>query len=201
MRSDDGPSCGSNVVVGNLTNDASNLRDYGQVNMRAAIAVRSTDNVEYYLAYEEFVTRENIHVEQRLMQKLYIRYNEFQGIPNNSKIIFVCTWSPCMSCTNELIPDFMKRIRYREKFLRVKFRFQDYYSRDRYQCGVDAWSTVKDAQEAYADRCRKYGIHSAPGIFIDHEAIGGAVEIGRKFKSHLVIQIDDGARTSPAMFW
>ena len=120
--------------MGQATNAAFEIlpKDLGK-SMTAALYVRDRSDNKLHQASATYSTLTGgAHVEQTLMVNLHEASNEFNKIPNNAVIIFAANWSPCKTCTGKLIPDFMSRINYKEKNIRVRFRFRKHYTRANY---------------------------------------------------------------------
>ncbi|WP_031319470.1 hypothetical protein [Pseudomonas fluorescens] len=100
------------------------------------------------------------HIEQELMIELHKKFGEgLNTLPANSKIIFYQYWSPCRTCTDATIPDFLRRFGLIEKNIRVKFRFIDYYSKANVPNSTkqELWETNAEAQQAYDIACISSG--------------------------------------------
>lgn len=136
-------------------------------NMCAGLCVKDPSDNEYFYSlqgnsYYDY-NKTLYHVEMQLAQQLYAKFGSFDYVPNNSTIVFYCTWSPCRTCTSDLIPDIVTRLNAQNRFIRVKFRFVKHYSKDIYtgyigeHGGKNLWETIYEAQAAYNELQNQYG--------------------------------------------
>jgi hypothetical protein len=127
-------------------------------NMHACVLVKDTDHNQYYRNnifndgfYSTYDAHSSTgHVEVELFQKLYGYFGNFSNIPNNSTIIFAAKWSPCTQCTAQDIPNFLAALDIQNRNIRVKFRFENYYSlTDWPHNNLHRWTDNATAQQAY----------------------------------------------------
>jgi len=79
-------------------------------------------------AFRKFVFKDGDHVELGMMQWLEQQFPN-GSFPDDTTIVFACTWSPCKQCTEALIPNWLAtKAKLGERPLRVKFRYRKYYS-------------------------------------------------------------------------
>ena len=101
---------------------------------------------------KSFTFNYGAHIEQELMKAIHDKFGEgLRDLPANSKIIFYQYWSPCRTCTEATIPDFLHRFKLIEKNIVVKFRFIKYYSKENVigSTKQELWTSNSEAQQAY----------------------------------------------------
>jgi hypothetical protein len=95
------------------------------------------------------------HVEVMALNKLIEQIG--WPIPDFSRIIFVCNWSPCVHCTEDVIPTFMKSW-FGNPTIRVRFRFVNYATPTSLpSLKVKLYTDPITAQEKYNELAQNYG--------------------------------------------
>lgn len=157
--------------MGKLTDDAADqlesiLRQRGLDvdKMASTLWLHDHTGKNVFIKLAVFGEQQWDHVERILMQKLYERYqNNWANVPNKSRIVFVCTWSPCIKCASELIPQLAKDLDAEERGISIKFIFREYYEKGKFtpskheNAGTSLWETQKDTQKFYEKLCKKSG--------------------------------------------
>lgn len=114
-----------------------------------------------------------VHVEDMLLHQLDVWWG-YANIPANAKIVFYGNWSPCKHCINETIPRAFAKMNIVEKNLRLRFRFNNYYTQDNWQGagkqtrqesgGRFFWASADDADNAYMQLASLYGKFATKNI-------------------------------------
>ena len=173
--------------------------------MQAVLLLKDPSDNKYLQVHGSYGDSGTDHVEMVLMQGLYERYPEFRDVPNNSTIIFAAKWSPCAQCTTSTIPSFLEKLSPGRKGIRVKFRFESYYTAENWKAaggelrehgGKFFWESTEKAQTAYDSLSRKYGIHSISDVPYTGPERRGITMKSVKTKSVVVMQPASVGRTS-----
>lgn len=185
--------------MGRATADAygSLLSTQGQARMQAVVQVKTPDAAKDFRRCVDYGAKgSRYHVEAVLMQLLVDQYGEScETIPDGSTIIFVGKWSPCRECTCQMIPGFLEKIGMNKRPLRVKFRFEHYYSAEFWpeekklgEDGGNLWTSRDEAQAAYAKLCAAWGEYGSIFLSAPQDLDGGMRGAPMRVKSKLVVE-------------
>lgn len=108
-----------------------------------------------------------VHVEDMLLHLLKEKYGSLSAIPENSKIVLYGYWRPCKFCMDHTIPSRLSEMKIVERNLRVRFRFNQYYTASSWEAqgksvrsesgGHYFWESTEAAEEAYTKLAGIYG--------------------------------------------
>lgn len=174
-----------------------------QQTMQAAVLVKDPNTPRtYFQGICSFKDGTGEHVELMLMHMLTERYGQnYVQIPDKSTIIFVSKWSPCRQCIAQTIPGFLQLLQLKERALRVKFRYDTYYSKQDWPFTCKhpehLWSDATEAETAYAKLSRAYGDYDLidQGMNLDTHAMTTLV------KAKLVFARSTVHKTSHRVTW
>jgi hypothetical protein len=146
---------------------------YDATTMSATVMVKDPANPGFFASWTEqySINDPSVHVELKLMRRLYENYGNFATLPDGATIVFACNWSPCKQCVTERIPEFMRKMTALGKSIRVRFRFVNFYSRAHYtpghyqNAGTHLFDRDSEAESAYEELSQQYGNHS---VYEDH---------------------------------
>lgn len=114
-----------------------------------------------------------VHVEDMLLHQLDVWWG-YAEIPANAKIVLYGNWSPCKHCISDTIPRAFAKMRIEEKNLRLRFRFNHYYTQENWQRagkqirqeggGRFFWANAEEADNAYLQLAAPYGKFATKNI-------------------------------------
>lgn len=135
--------------------------------MHACAIIKDPNSNQYYRndirsdrLYARYDKTSTPHVEVQLFMKIKDIFKNFKDIPNQSTIVIASRWSPCQQCVASDIPYFLSQIPLQEKNLRVKFRFDNHYSKDdwKFDGQYHLWPSNLEAQQAYDALAKQYPV-------------------------------------------
>ncbi|MFK4072745.1 hypothetical protein ACI2KX_03435 [Ectopseudomonas khazarica] len=172
-----------------------------QKTMQAVVLVKLANGTVDFEGITNYSYGSGAHVELELMQMLNTHYGDIGNLPQQSTIIFAAKWSPCKQCTEELIPDFLRRSNLVARGIRIKFRFEDYYLSDTYPnpnaSQKHLWPSQDAANTAYSAISNGYPIYRQMNyIFRDEDNT-----VTDKVSRHVVFAAAHVNRTSEFETW
>lgn len=192
--------------MGRLTNEAgrdlySYLAHIGAPSskMAAMVVLHDKQKNTYFRGVADYAGDDNRHVEHILMALISEHYKDkLSDVPNNAKIVFFCTWSPCTKCTRDHLPGFAKILGAKERAISLKFVFQEYYVKGKFtpsshqHAGTSLWESQEAANAAYAALMAESGTIFEPKA---HNEIGNTV-VGKVIPVIQVKQVGSGKLSS-----
>lgn len=134
--------------------------------MACQLVVHLRDN-SFTTSYASYGRGCQVHVEDMLFHLLEEKFTSLSSIPEYSKIVFYGHWSPCRLCTDQTIPNNLAKMKIIERNLRVRFRFNHYYTRESWVSqgkgvrpgsgGHYFWESNEAADAAYSRVSNLYG--------------------------------------------
>lgn len=99
--------------------------------MKSSLVVKDRSN-NRFLFHSQAHYSQNFsdHIEKILIEEFKKKFPTPQSIPNNAVVIFCSNWSPCIKCLTNDIPDFLNWCNFEKHSFTIKFRFNQFYSRE-----------------------------------------------------------------------